>query len=105
MDKPTRRAFVRTIAAAGGAMLAASSAFAADPVKVQESDPQAQALGYRDDTTKVDAAKYPKHSPSQDCANCQLYQGKAGDASGPCPLFGGKQVMAKGWCSAWVKKA
>lgn len=105
MNKPTRRTFVRTIAVAGGAMLAARSALAADPVKVQESEPQAQALGYREDTTKVDAAKYPKHAPTQDCANCQLYQGKAGDVSGPCPLFGNKHVMAKGWCTAWVKKA
>ncbi|MBC7610490.1 MAG: high-potential iron-sulfur protein, partial [Ramlibacter sp.] len=22
-----------------------------------------------------------------------------------CPLFAGKQVAAKGWCSAWAKKA
>jgi hypothetical protein len=25
--------------------------------------------------------------------------------AGPCPLFPGKQVSAKGWCSAWAKKA
>ena len=41
----------------------------------------------------------------RDCANCALYQGKAGDAAGACPLFAGKQVSAKGWCSAWAKKA
>jgi hypothetical protein len=105
MSSSTRRTFVRTLALAGGAVLGGRSVLAADAPKVQESDPQAQALGYRDDTNKVDAAKYPKHTAQQDCGNCQLYQGKAGDAAGPCPLFGGKQVQAKGWCSAWVKKA
>ncbi|HUH40436.1 MAG TPA: high-potential iron-sulfur protein, partial [Castellaniella sp.] len=37
-------------------------------------------------------------------ANCQLFQGKAGEDWGPCPIFGGKQVSAKGWCSAYTKK-
>ncbi|MBZ8143927.1 iron permease, partial [Rubrivivax gelatinosus] len=27
------------------------------------------------------------------------------DAVGNCPLFAGKQVANKGWCSAWAKKA
>ena len=63
------------------------------------------ALGYKDDSTKVDAKKYPKHAPAQTCANCQLFQGKATDATGGCPLFAGKQVAAAGWCSAWNKKA
>jgi hypothetical protein len=73
--------------------------------KVDEADPQAVALGYKQDSTKVDAKKYPKHDASQTCATCQLFQGKAGDAAGACPLFAGKQVAAAGWCSAWVKKA
>ena len=30
---------------------------------------------------------------------------KAADAAGGCPLFAGKQVAGKGWCSAWAKKA
>jgi hypothetical protein len=33
-----------------------------------------------------------------------LYQGKASDAWGGCPLFAGKQVSGKGWCSAYAKK-
>lgn len=105
MSASNRRTFVRTVALAGSAMFGGRFVLAADAAKVQESDPQAVALGYRNDTTKVDAAKYPKHTPQQDCGNCQLYQGKPGDAEGPCPLFGGKHVSAKGWCSAWVKKA
>jgi hypothetical protein len=34
-----------------------------------------------------------------------LYQGKPSDATGGCPIFSGKLVNAKGWCSAYVKKA
>lgn len=79
-------------AGAGGAM-------------VEPGDAQAVALGYVDDASKVDKAKYPAHADGQACSNCALYQGKAGDAAGPCPLYAGKQVSAKGWCSAYSKKA
>jgi len=33
-----------------------------------------------------------------------LFQGKAGDKAGMCPLFAGKQVAAAAWCSAYAKK-
>lgn len=74
------------------------------PVKLVESDPAASALGYKEDTTKVDATKFPQHKPEQVCSNCALYQGKAGEASGPCAAFGGKLVTAAGWCAVYVKK-
>lgn len=101
----TRRAFTIAVSGTIATGLLTSVAHSADGPKVQESDPQAQALGYRTDTNKVPDAKYPAHKRTQDCGNCQLYQGKAGEAEGPCPLFSGKHVMAKGWCSAWAKKA
>ncbi len=72
---------------------------------VDEKSPQAQALGYVSDATKADAKKYPKYAAGEKCATCALYQGKPGDPAGNCPLFAGKQVAAKGWCSAWNKKA
>jgi hypothetical protein len=91
------------------ASLASTSVFVneaqADAPMVSESDPTAQSLGYKADAAQVDKAKFAKYQAGQACANCQLYQGKPGDASGPCPIFGGKQVGAKGWCSAYVKKA
>jgi len=77
---------------------------AADAKKVLESDPQAVSLGYKDDATKVDKAKFPKYVAGEKCANCQLYTAKSA-TSGPCAVFGGKEVMAAGWCSAYVKKA
>ena len=92
-------------AVATGAVMAGGAASAQSAPMVAETDPQATALGYKADTTKVDKAKFPKHEAAQKCGNCQLYQGKAADAAGPCPLFAGKQVAANGWCSAWAKKA
>lgn len=73
-------------------------------VKLEESDPVAVALGYKDDTTKVDAQKYPMHKPEQTCDKCALYTGKPGEASGPCSAFGGKIVTAAGWCAAFALK-
>lgn len=72
---------------------------------VNEADPQAKALGYVADASKVDAKKFPKYATGQNCANCALYQAKPTDPAGGCPLFAGRQVPAKAWCSAWVKKA
>ncbi len=104
--KPThRRTFMIQVAAAGSALVAAQFARAQAGPALTENDPQAVALGYKEDTAKADQTKYPKHEASQKCSNCQLYQGKAGDAAGGCPLFAGKQVKGNGWCSAWAKKA
>ena len=105
MQNTTRRIFFIQ-AAAGASALAATRvmAQAAAPM-VSETDPAAVGLGYVADTTKVDAKKYPKHANTQLCNNCQLYAGKPTDAAAACPLFAGKQVAGKGWCSAWVKKA
>jgi hypothetical protein len=91
-------------------MLAGTAAATALQVRAQagalsESDPTAMALGYKADASKVDKSKFPKYAAGQSCANCQLYGGKATDASAPCPTFGNKVVAGKGWCNAWVKKA
>jgi hypothetical protein len=103
----TRRNFLSKLAVSAALpAILCGQAFgqAPPPVKLEESDPVATALGYKEDTTKVDAAKYPLHKPEQNCLNCALYQGKPGEASGPCAAFGGKLVTAVGWCSVWAKK-
>ena len=105
MSTSTRRHFVLRIVAAGAALGGLDAVAQGVGPKLSESDPQAVALGYKDDSSKVDAKKYPKHAPVQTCANCQLFQGKATDPTGGCALFPGKTVAAAGWCSAWVKKA
>ena len=85
-------------AAAGGALQAHAQSM------LDEKNPQAVALGYKADATKVDKTKQPKYAAGQLCTNCALFQGAATAAAGGCPLFAGKQVAGKGWCNAWVKK-
>lgn len=92
------------MSAAGAATLALNNTAQAKAM-VAETDPQAAALGYKADASKVDKAKFPKYAAGQVCDNCALYQGKAGSAAGGCSLFAGKQVAGKGWCSAYAKKA
>ena len=72
---------------------------------VDPADPSAVALVYTADATQVDAARQPKYQPGQACANCALYAGAAGSDAGPCPLFAGRQVSAKAWCTTYAKKA
>ena len=102
MNQPGRRSFVLRAVTAGCLLgLVHAEAFA----NVDESDALAIALGYKSDTARVDATKYPNHAASQQCNGCKHFQGAATDASAGCTLFGGKAVAAKGWCSSWVTKA
>lgn len=98
----TRRHFILTLVPAAAALSTVTCA-QAQAAKIDEKDPAAVGLGYKHDATKVDAKKYPNWKAGNICGNCQFYQGK--DAWGVCPLLGGKQVAAKGWCTAWAKKA
>ncbi|NIF42741.1 High potential iron-sulfur protein [Burkholderia sp. Tr-862] len=103
--KFSRRRFLTATTVLASALAVGRRAAAADAVAVQESDANAQALGYKTDASRVDRAKFPKFQAGEACSNCQFFQGKAGVAMAPCAIFGGKQVNAKGWCSAYVKKA
>ncbi len=101
----SRRHFIRLAACSSAALLAGHEALAADPPMVDEKDPAAVALGFVADATKANKAKYASYAAGQMCGTCQFYQGKAGAASGACPVLGGKLVSAKSWCSAYAKKA
>ena len=81
-----------------------SQAQAPAPTAVLETSEQAQALGYKSDSTQVDAKKYPNRAADQSCGSCVLYQGKAGENTGGCAVFGNNLVASKGWCGAWTKK-
>jgi len=102
--KTSRRTFLIASLGAASSLALTRQALAA-PAKVSESDPMAVSLGYHTDATKVDKTKQTKYTPGEHCGNCQLYQGKAGDQWGPCPIFGGKLVNHDGWCNAYTKKA
>lgn len=99
-----RRTFLKMIPVACLGLATSSLTFAA-PATLSESDATAIALGYRQNSNRVDAGKYPKHAAGQACRNCMFYQGSASAANAPCPLFGGKLVAGAGWCNSWTKKA
>jgi hypothetical protein len=78
----------------------AVTGLAAATLMVSEADPTAKVLHYVEDAANSSL----RTDKSADCANCMQYKGTAGAADGPCVIFQGKSVKAKGWCSAWVKK-
>ena len=59
--------------------------------------------GHKEDATKVDAAKYAAQGRADLRQLQKFFSGTA--AYGPCQLFPGKAVNAKGWCSAYAAKA
>lgn len=96
--RTSRRRFMRV---AGGSLavlpfaglLPARTAAGAELPPVTADDPTAKALAYVDESTVA----------GQFCHNCNFWQG--GDADrGPCQIFPGKSVAAKGWCKSWTKK-
>jgi hypothetical protein len=89
-------------------------------VRLDENDPDAQALAYTHDAAEVDPQQHPRFEQGQVCANCSLYQARLGGEVqtgtgqdpadevpgwGGCTLFPGRLVNAAGWCSAWVPRA
>lgn len=105
--KISRRALVKRGLIAGAFIpamgFAARSGAAALPA-LDPKDPTAQALGFVNDATKVDAAANATYKPTQKCSNCAQYQGKPGDATAACNIFAGKSVPAGGWCKVWAAK-
>lgn len=80
---------------------------------VDVKNPQAQALGYIEDATKVDTKKWPKRAGAEGakqwCHNCQFYiVDKGADPEkvpvAPCQILLNKGVPAKGWCNTWTKR-
>ena len=82
-----------------------AKATTAELPKLELDNPTAKALGYVEDTKKVDKAKYKTHTAEQKCSNCRFIQGDAKKARLPCTLFPGKSVASAGWCVSWAKIA
>ena len=73
--------------------------------RVSPTEPQAKALGFVEDASKVDAKANPNFKPGQMCINClQAPTGKEGMAEVPCNIFAGRPVAGKGWCKVFVKR-
>ena len=88
--------------AAAPAKPAAGSA-AALPL-LSPTEPAAKALGYVEDTKKVDAKANPTWKPEQHYGNCLQWADKNRKApTAKCNLFPGKVVKLDGWCKVWVK--
>ena len=100
----SRRRFLKFAAGTAATALLVSglprNARADDLPHVSEADPTAKALGYVEDAATT---KDPKHKPGDTCGNCQFYSGAA-TGYGPCQLFPGKAVNAKGWCISHTAK-
>lgn len=95
----TRRVF---LAVGAAPIYVVASRAQANLKKAEENEPKALAVGYRHDTNKVDRARYPKHQPSQNCANCLAYApAKPTDEWGECDLMSDRLVHRNGWCSSY----
>ncbi|GLQ89615.1 high-potential iron-sulfur protein [Dyella flagellata] len=103
-DIASRRRFLKLAAGTAAAAALVSGlprvARADDLPHVSDADPTAKALGYVEDASKTTDAK---HKPGDSCANCQFYTAAA-SGYGPCQLFPGKAVSAKGWCISHTAK-
>lgn len=103
-DIESRRRFLKVAAGTTAAAMVLGGlprfARAADLPPVTDADPTAKALDYVEDAT---ASKNPKYKAGDDCANCQFYTGGP-TGRGPCQLFPGKSVNAKGWCVSHATK-
>ena len=109
----TRRGALRSIVAAGAALLTGTgsgSAVAQAPggsgnlPHLSQSDPLAKSLGYTDEASKADKAKFPNYKPGEICSKCRFYMGSGGQKYGPCQIFVGKDVSATGWCTSFAAK-
>ena len=101
--KINRRTFTLQ-AMLGGAGLVAMDVTHAQASLLLESNPQASALGYKADASKIESANFPKYTAGQKCTSCQMFRAKQPDtASGSCAIFPGKLVSAEGWCNAFIK--
>lgn len=106
--KISRRELVKGSLLAGALMpalgLIGNAAEADALTPLSPSDPQAKALGFVTDATKVNASENPTYKAGQRCGTCAQFQGKAGAASGGCNIFVGHSVPAGGWCKVWAQK-
>jgi len=89
------------VAAVAGTGVFARVAHAKDLPPLSPSDPTAKAVHY---TENASSSTNPKHKKGDDCSNCTFYKGTSGAARGPCQLFPGKSVNAKGWCVSHQRK-
>jgi hypothetical protein len=97
------RLIAGTIVCAGTSRLGLLSA-AEELPHLTDANPAAASLDYTEDTSTVDARKFPKHTPEQRCANCKFFQAASGAQYAPCRLYPGNAVNVNGWCAGYAAK-
>jgi hypothetical protein len=105
--KISRRAMVKRSLLAGALVPAfglVGRTEAAGLTPLDPNDPQAKALGFVSDASKVSASANPTFKAGQKCGTCAQFQGNAGDATGGCNIFVGHTVPSGGWCKVWAQK-
>jgi hypothetical protein len=103
----SRRRFLRLIATAtvcAGASRTGILRAEGELPHLTDSNPAAASLGYTEDSSTVDARKFPKHTPEQRCANCKFFQATAGTHYAPCGLYPGSAVNENGWCAGFAAR-
>jgi len=104
-NSDSRRRFIKGVMISAAALQVAAvsrRSTAAELPRLDESEPSAKALGYVHDAGTVESAT--RGGSDRVCATCRFYTEPA-EAWGPCTLFPGKSVAAKGWCKGWVALA
>ena len=105
MNAISRRDLMKRALLAGSVpALGLLEARAAELLPLDAQDATAQALGFINDASKVDASANPSFKPGQHCGACSQFQGRPTDARAECAIFGGKSVPYAGWCRVWSQR-
>lgn len=110
-EKLSRRSFIKIFTGsvlALPALFVSKNLFGADlktlPAggkALDENAPMAKALGFKQDASKVDKARFKKYQPGQNCVNCAQFV-KKNDSWGECKIIKGGLVSKDGWCSSYL---
>ena len=101
--KFSRRRFIAVSTVLASALAVGRRATADAGAGVQETDANAQALGYR----RMPAAsimRSTRNSTRATPVRMPVLPGQGRRHDGACAIFGGKQVNAKGWCNSYTKR-
>jgi hypothetical protein len=92
-----RRDFIKLSGVGAGLALipVCNLAVADDPARLTAEDPQANALGYVEQSTDANSH----------CSNCMQAKGELAEEWVGCNIFPGKEVKATGWCKVWSPRA
>ena len=94
----TRRRFSIAILAAAFAPVSAVSVERLSP-----DDPNAKAMGFTVDASKIDQSKFPAAN-GHTCSGCRAFV-DVGHGWGACRLYGGRLVPSGGLCAGFKAKA